>query len=238
MELKLGVVYPWDSPFLLSEAAENLMNLASPDACGVRRFRGRGWCPAKRHVDGCEKALDWGADLLCIVGADQIHPEDMLVRLVDRWKEGYEIVGAIVPTRGFIDFQPMKPYERIAWRFKTIQETEPGRPFRGLRHDPDMLHVVRPSDGGMQRVNFIGSGVILFHRDHILMLKKPWFSETVINDSYDRIANMDCTFIYRLQTEAHAQVWVDTSIAVKHLSIFPIDDTYPERFADMAQAAT
>lgn len=234
---KLAVGFPWDSPFMYSETAENLMNLQEPENFEVRLIRGKGWCPAKRHVDLCEKAIEWGADLICIVGADQIHPEDMLVRLVRRFMEGYEVVGAIVPTRGFIDFQPMKPFERIAWRMKDIMKMETGRPFRGLRHDPDMVHAVRPVDGGMQRVNFIGSGVLMFHRDHLLSLEKPWFRETVVDDSYNRIANMDCSFVYRLQTEAFATVWVDTSIDVKHLSIFPIDDTYPERFADMAKGA-
>ena len=35
-------------------------------ALGTRRF-------VERHLDGCERALAWGADLLCIVGADRVN---------------------------------------------------------------------------------------------------------------------------------------------------------------------
>ena len=45
---------------------------------------------------------------------------------------------------------------------------------------------------------------------------------------------MDTRFSWRLQWEAGATLWVDTSITVKHLHIFAIDDTFSERFADWA----
>jgi len=92
--------------------------------------------------------------------------------------------------------------------------------------------VVKREDGELVKANFIGSGVLMFHRDHLLSLKKPWFKETIIEESQKRIANMDCTFVWRLQDEGGATLWIDTTIMVKHLQIFGIDDTYSERFSD------
>ena len=50
------------------------------------------WCPARRHIDFCEQAVKWGAELICIIGADQVHPPDLLPRLYKRFQEGYDIV--------------------------------------------------------------------------------------------------------------------------------------------------
>lgn len=232
--MKLAVGYPWASPFIYSAAAENMVNLERPGE--TRFFRGMGWCSAKRHLDICEKAIAWGADLICIIGSDQIHPEDMLPRLVARFEQGYEVIGALVPARGYFEHQDMKPFQPMAWRFKKSNQIEPIREFRGLARDPDMIEIVHRADGDVQSVNFMGSGVIMFHRDHLLALRKPWFYETVDQETQTRIACMDTKFCWRLQSEAHAKVWVDTTIMVKHLHVFEIDDTYQERFADWGQA--
>jgi len=231
--MKLAVGYPWASPFMFSAAAENMVNLRRP--CDTRFFRGMGWSPARRHLDICEKALGWGADLICIIGSDQVHPEDMLERLVARFKSGYEVVGALVPCRGYFDHQEMKPFQPMAWRFKKSNKVEPIRQWRGMQIDPDMMELIDPKDGDMQRVNFMGSGVIMFHRDHLTALKKPWFYETVNHEDQVRTACMDTKFCWRLQNEAFAKVWVDTTIKVEHLHVFNIDDTFQDRFADWSE---
>jgi hypothetical protein len=237
--MKLGVGYPWSSPFMFTDFTETMLNLKHPEGFEVRFFRGDGWCPARRHIKFCEKALNWGADLICIVGADQVHPEDMLCRLVERFKQGYEVITAMVPCRGFIHWQEMQPFQPMMWRFKTNDETGKNdfkiRPYRGMELDSDMLHVIDPKDGEIQPVNFAGSGVTLFHRDHLLAIKRPWFKETIIYKDFQRIASMDVTFIWRLQTEANAKVWVDTTIKVKHSHIFQIDETYQQRFEDWSR---
>jgi hypothetical protein len=38
--------------------------------------------------------------------------------------------------------------------------------------------------------------------------------------------------VWRLRSEAGAEVWVDTTIKVTHLHTFEIDDTFTDRFAD------
>lgn len=237
--MKLAVGYPWSSPFAWTAWAEHLPNLRRPAGYDVRFFRGAGWCPARRHSHIVEQALDWGADLILIIGADQIHPEDMLERLVARWEEHGGAIAALVPARGYVGWQDMKPFQPMAWRFKrtstnnvrSIQQ----RPYRGMKVDADLIEVIDPAAGELQEVNFIGSGVLLFHRDHVLALKRPWFVETIEPQSYQRLANMDCTFVWRLQREGHARVLVDTTIKVRHLHAFEIDETFSDRFADWAR---
>lgn len=231
---------PWQSPFFLTQAMDSLLALERPAGWEVAFVRGTGWCSARRHIDICEKALAKQADYICILGADQLYDPDLLCRLTQRLEEGYEIVCAMVNTRGYLPFQDMKPFETMAWRWKTPEElgehplTYRPRQFRSLDRDGDMIHRIRREDGPIQRVNFIGSGVVCFHRDHLLALKPPWFYETVQRETQARIANMDIRTLWRFQVEAHARVWVDTTIRVRHLHLFAIDDSFSERFADWA----
>ena len=232
--MKLAVGTPWSSPFMFTDYVDATLAMKHPENYEVKFFRGQGWCPARRHINICEKALDWGADLICIIGADQVHPEDMLEKLIRRWEEGYEIISALVPCRGYVSWQPMLPFQPMAWSFKSSSNWKI-REYRGMKEDEDMIHVINPHDGDMQKVNFIGSGVLMFHKDHLLALEKPWFRETIDMETQERMANMDCTFVWRLQSEAHATVWVDTTIKVKHAHVFHIDDSFSNRFMDWAQ---
>lgn len=225
---------------MFADCVDSLLALQRPEGWDVEFVRGRGWCSARRHIDICEKALRAKATYILILGADQVYDPDLLCRLTARLEEGYEAVCALVPTRGFLPWQDMMPFQPLAWRLKTLEELSPDgkpnrRPFRGLADDADMVHVIKREDGDMQRVHFIGSGVLMFHRDHLLALKPPWFYETVAQETQTRIANMDCRFVHRLCNEAHATLWIDTTIKVRHLHIFQIDDTFAERFSDWAQ---
>lgn len=232
--MKLGVGYPWSSPFMFTDFVDTTLNLKHPKGYEVQFFRGEGWCPARRHIRLCERALDWGADLICIIGADQIHPPDMLERLVRRYEEGCDVVCALVPCRGYLHWQPMKPFQPMMWRFKSSEETGTFkvRQYRGMKEDGDMLHVIDPKDGELQPVNFAGTGVTLFHKDHLLALERPWFKESIQMEGFTRVASQDVTFIWRLQMEANARVWVDTTIKVKHAHVFQIDESFQDRFAD------
>lgn len=234
MEHKLAVCTPWSSPFMYTGYVEHQLNLQHPAGWSVKHIIGKGWCPARRHADMCEKALAWGADWIVITGADQVHPEDMLPRLVARVAQGYEVISALVPARGFVGWQEMHPFQKMAWRLTgggamdiAQANLQCGRPSE--------IEVIDPQAGDVQPIHFIGSGVLMFHRDHLLALKLPWFSETYNPQTMARLASMDTTFVWRLQVEAGAHVYVDTTIDVKHLHIFPIDATYSQRFADWAQ---
>lgn len=240
--MKLGVIWPWASPFTWTRFTETMLNLERPawaynfvrqkENVETRFFRGIGFGPAKRHYDGCLKALQWGADLLCILGSDQVHPEDTLCRLVTRWNEGYEVVAALVPTRGHIPHIPMRPFQPVAYR---IPPNTPGDlKIKQPEDIEQFVDIIDPADGDMQKIHFIGSGVLLFHREHLMALKHPWFYETIHHETQERLACMDTKFVWRLQTEAGARVWCDTTIKVKHLHDFEIDETFQWRFTDWA----
>ena len=230
----LVVGYPWASPFIWTQAAENMTDLVRPPEVPVTFIRGVGWCPARRHIDICEKAVDLGVSHILIIGADQVHPLDLIPRLVHRVeKDGCEVICAMVPTRGHVTGQATRPFQPMAWKFK---ENFSHRTYRSIEQDGDMVEQIVPGGGDLQRVDFIGSGCMMFPVDDLLMLKKPWFIETFTRDKYKRLATMDTGFTWRLRWEAHAKIWVDTSIKIRHLNIFEVDDTYQDRFADWVEA--
>jgi hypothetical protein len=244
--MKLAVCTPWTSPFMWTAYVDSMLNLERPaearnvaalgrvEPMETRFFRGAGWCPAKRHASACEAALAWGADLICIVGADQIYQPDMLRRLVARWEQGCEVVAALVPARAFIGWQDMKPFQPMAWRLKPAAGVDLVAVNESMLTRNE-VEVIDPAAGELQTVNFIGSGVLMFHRDHLAAMKRPWFSEAFDPETLERTASMDTRFVWRLQEEAGATVWVDTTIDVRHLHAFEIDRTFQDRFADWAQ---
>lgn len=221
-----------------------MMNLQRPlearNALGVlepletRYFRGPGWCPARRHTSLCEQAVAWGADLILILGADQTYDEDLLTRLMARWNDlryNGAVIAALVPARGYVGSQDMEPFQRMAWIING--PVDPDAVLRG--EETNTTRIIDPDAGDMQSINFIGSGVLMFHRDHLLALPRPWFKEQVNPLTYERLASMDSGFVWRLQAEAGARVWCDTTIKVKHLHIFAVDETYSGRFQDWKQ---
>lgn len=224
---KLAVCWIWGSPFVWTRSVESMLQLRRPAGVEVAFFRGGGWGPAKRHINACEQAVAWGADHILILGADQVYDPDLLERLWARKRDGYEVVAALVPSRGYLGWQEMKPFQRMAWRLRP-------NGLNPITWQPNALEVVNPDAGEMQRIDFIGSGVILFERAHLEMMKRPWFFEEIDPETQNRTACMDTRFCFRLASEADAQVWVDTTIRVRHLHPFEIDESYTERFADWA----
>lgn len=228
---KLAIGYPWVSPFMWTFFSENALNLQRP--LESRWFRGIGWCPARRHIDICEKAIEWGASHILIVGSDQVHPEDMIPRLIKRVEEDdCEAISALVPTRGHVAAMNMKPFQPMAWRWKPNVEPQA---YRGFKQDGDMIEVIDPSAGDLQTIDFIGSGVLMFSVDALLALKKPWFSESFESEGMKRAASMDTRFVWNLKLEAGANVWVDTTIEVGHINPFIIDRSYQDRFEDWCE---
>lgn len=218
---KLAIGWPWDSPFTWTPFTQNLANLERPANSQI--FQGRGWCPARRHIHICQQAIEFGASHILIIGSDQIHPIDMIPRLIKRVEEdGCDVISALVPTRGHIPRQKMKPFQHMAWRLKdNFEEADP----------------IDPKDGDLQEIDMIGSGVILFPVDALLAISEPWFKETYQRNNMARVACMDTRFCWALKVDAGVKIWVDTTIDVRHLSTFAIDDTYSDRFADFADMA-
>lgn len=191
-------------------------------------------------MDAIEQALEWGATYLLIFGADQVAPPDLLERLYARVQEGYQIINALVPSRGYFAHNVgTKPYQPLAWRWKPTPLMDGKfqvRQYRNQQLDGDMLEVIK-ADGKVQVCHIIGSGCMMFHRDHILALEKPWFQEAVDPKTYKRFANMDTRFSMRLQSDAGATMWVDTSIKIGHLHAMEIDESFQDRFNDLAEGA-
>ena len=228
--MKIALGPAWASPFVWTRFTETALNLKAPEGTELKWIFGKGWCPARRHADLCEKALAWGADLIVFLGADQVYPDDLLQRLFTRFLTGYVVVSAPIPCRGYFEWnRGMKPFQPMAWRWRGQVDT---RKYRGQHLDPEMLEIV-PMTGQMERVNFIGSGVLMFPASLLFQLKRPWFKETIDSETFQRFANQDCVFVWRLQEEAGVFCWVDTSITdVKHIHPFEIDHTFQDRFDD------
>lgn len=220
---KLAVCWIWTSPFVWTASVASMLKLRHPEGVEVDFFQGRGWSPACRHNHAVEQGMAWGADHLVILGADQVYEPDLLERLMARRREGFEVVAALVPTRGYIADMRMKPFQRMAWRIK-------GNGTTPVQWDRAQLEIIDPAAGDMQRIDFIGSGCIFFDADHLRALARPWFFETINRHTQQRTACMDTKFCYRLALEGGAQVWCDTTIKIQHLHPFPIDETFADRF--------
>lgn len=213
---KLGICYPWDSPFVYQGFVESALNMRAPTGFKIKWFVGKGWCAARRHNDSIEKAVAWKADLICIVSADQVYPENMFELLTERIDGGCEVISARVPMRGHVKGQNSKPFQAMAWRSN-------GR---------GGFDSIKSTDGDLQEIDIIGSGVLMLSVNTLMRLKKPWFTEDIELLTFKRKGPCDSRFVWRLRREAKAKVFVDTTIKVKHLNIFAIDETYSERFSD------
>jgi hypothetical protein len=211
---KIAVCTAWGSPFAWTHAAYNMMNLIRPDGVDVRFYPGWGWCPARRHMYGVELALEWGATHICFLGADQVHELDILLKFTKHIKDGWRIVTALVPVRTRMD-KNKKPFQPMVFKEK----------------DGD-FKPINPSDAPYQEVDTVGTGALMFDAKLLLTLQKPWFAETIIDNSYNREATMDTRFVHRLTQIAKSKILCDCTIGVKHLDIFPIDPSYGDRFSD------
>ena len=171
---------------------------------------------------------------ILILGSDQVHPEDMIPRLIKRVEEDdCEVIAALVPTRGNVPHMRMKPFQPMAWRWKP---NEKPREYRGYDKDSDMFEGIEPDDGDLQKIDFIGSGVLMFPVDDLLAIKEPWFYEEFDPINYKRKASMDTRVVWELKRQAGAQVWIDATIQVGHINPFIIDRTYQKRFKDWDEA--
>ncbi len=198
-------------------AMRMVMKLRSPDGVEMYYFRGRGFCPARAHNHFCEQALEWGADVIIIVGPDQVHPPDMLEKLIAHRGAGRLLVSAIVPFRGYVAEAGMeRPFQPVAW------QTRNNKPV-----------VVNPKKGNLQVIDAIGTGVLMFPAAALKLVSRPWFEEKIVDaDTYTRSADQDVRFVKRLIKATHEKLYLDFTIKVEHLNVFPIDDSFQHRFGD------
>ena len=228
---KIAVCTAWGSPFCWTMPAYNMANLARPEGVEVLYLPGFGWCPARRHAQGVEEALRWGATHICFLGADQMHPIDILERFADHITNGWGAVCARVPARGWAakDFYD-KPYQETAFKWKLNENGNP----TCKNFNQECMEAVKEEDGLLQEIAVIGSGALMFDINIIKGMKKPWFKERLKKDgSYQRLPVMDTFFTYRISTEMNVKILCDLSIKVQHVDVFPIDASYGDKFEDV-----
>ena len=189
---------------------DSLMDLENPVDWEVKYFRGAGWCSANRHNHVAKQALDWYADYILFFDCDQQYPEDLLPKMIDDMKS-CDAVAAYTPSRLHNPDLPLRPFQPPTWNREGI---------------------INPKRGKLQEVSSIGTECIMVRSEHLKVLTQPWFYEKYEGNLGDRTTNMDRIFCTRLQVEADATIWVDTSLKIKHLHVFPIDESFQERFAD------
>lgn len=206
---KLCIGWNWSSPFAWTKVVDNFLTLETPsDSFWVR---GKGWCGARRHNNLCEQAKD--SSHILMIGCDQIHPVDMIPRLIERVENGCDVITALVPAN-------QNPGD--ANYFQKLAFIKDGEGFKVPDLTEDLIEI-----------DYIGSGVLMFPTSALSKIKKPWFKETFSDiETYERTGYVDSQFVYRLKSEAGLKVWVDTTINVKHLIPFEVDETFEERFND------
>ena len=213
---KIAVCYPGDIPSVYTSPFNSMVNIEPPKDCEVKWFRGLGWCQARRRTHMCEQAIEWGADIIAQLDIDQVYEPDILKRLLARYDEGYKIIAAMVPVRGYLKDSKVKPFGRLAWR-----STEGGKAF-----EP-----VKTSEGEVLEVDFPTSACVLFGADALLMLPKPWYYIKYSPETWKMIEGEDGDFFLRMG-RIGIKSYVDTTIKVKHAYVFEIDETYSKRFPD------
>jgi hypothetical protein len=200
---------------MFSAFTEASLNMKAPIGVETRWFRGKGWCSSRQHNDMLEQAVEWGADYICMIGSDQMHPEDMFERLLKRVDEGYRIISAMIPMRGHVGGQDSAPFKPMAWK----------------RIKGEFV-AINPKDGDVQEIDVIGSGTFMFPTEVLDKIQHPWFRDDLYEGTQKHKHPCDSTFVWRVRTEAKEKVFVDTTIKIKHAHVFEIDNTFQERFKD------
>jgi hypothetical protein len=213
---KLCIGYPWDSPFTWTAVSHSYLNMERPP--NSFWVRGEGWCSAARHNHIIKQAIQGDASHVLIVGADQVHPLNMIPRLIKRVEDGLDVVAARVPMRGQNEY------------FNWFELSG------GFTSDSDGFYKVKDNNE-IYKVDCIGSGVLMFPVYALDKLQKPYFSETLDQgDEYKRVPNQDVLFTKRL-SEAGFDIWVDSTIKVAHGGWMAADETFKDRFNDWNKEA-
>lgn len=228
---KLAVLVPWSSPFFWTPTAFNLMNLQHPEGWEVRFIQGEGWCPSNRHNMCITKALNWGAHAMVFMGPDHWVETDCLVRLIKHLDDGWDMACGWVPSRGTRIGPNDQAYPKIAYK-KKDPDVLPSVKIPVLYHNDEEWDVIT-TGAESQEIHIIGTGILMFKVEVVADMKRPWFSEFIQKDSlFSRFPVQDSHFVYRCTIVGGNRLWLDTTIEAYHLDVFPIDETFAEKFVD------
>jgi hypothetical protein len=212
--MKLACVIPWMSPFLWAKPIPSFLNLKIPKGVEVRWFMPNGWCSARRKTGGVEQAMEWGADYIWFVDADQLCEEDTLELLWAHVEAGRVPICALQPARGHFPGLTERPYQPVAW-------DEEGKPFT-------------PTE--VRQIVYGPLNCILLDMKTFRDMKRPWFNERFNPTTMARLSSIDQHFTARLANEIKTPVWVDPTIRPKHMEAFPLDWEFQDRFSEPTHA--
>jgi hypothetical protein len=233
---KLAIMIPWSSPFFWTATAFNLMNLKRPEGWEVRFIMGEGFCPANRHNVCIAKAINWGAHAMCFMGPDHWVEDDCLIKLIAHLEDGWDMAAGWVPSRGVVG-PDKQPYPKIAYK-KKDPDILPTTKYPVLHFNKDEWEIVT-TGAESQEIHIIGSGILMFKIDVVSDMPKPWFSEFIQSkELFSRYPVQDSHFTYRCTIVGGHGLWLDTTINAYHLDVFPIDETYEQRFSDIEVSPT
>lgn len=244
---KIGVVLPWDSPFIWRHSMENMLNWNRPKDTEVNFFFGKGWCAAARHNHGVEKALEWGADLVVFAGSDHIVERDYLVKLYSNvFDDGWDMATGIISSRGafvreggvftywaFLGMDMPYPPKEQDGEHSKMPGKLPGFAYDHITTTPRLWQRVG-KDAPSQEIQCIGTGTLAVRKEVFEAMERPWFKERLLegDKNFRRHATNDTAFVASAVFDYGFKLWLNTDIDARHLEIFPIDETYAERFKD------
>ena len=172
-------------------------------------------------------ALVWGADHILILGADEVYEEATILKLAKHLPE-YDMASGIVPSRGSCGPEK-KAFAGMGFKMKDNAKLYGEWPLANT----SMEHwdIISEKDES-QRIDAIGTGTLLMKSEIFRGLEAPFFREFILDDhTFARSPIMDTSFVLKC-TLGGAKLWLDTTIKIVHLDVFPIDWTYQDRFAD------
>lgn len=219
--IKLGIMIPWGLDMIWRRTWETYEKLEKPPQ--YKLFFGTGRTPARRHEIGCEECLKWGASHILILGGDQTYPEQNMIRQMLKWMEvnnldewilRKKVINCLVPIRGHRPGQNTRPFQPIGQRL----DPETAEPVQVTRDDPPLV-----------KAYVVGTGVMLFEAEVLRDMSKPWFADHHHKETNSVDRMQDVEFVNKLN-EMGCQVWLDTQIVVKHLTVLEADDTFQRRF--------
>lgn len=186
-------------------------------------------------------ALKWEADYVLFYDDDMLFTNDLFLRLYSAQKQ---VVAALA-------FTARKPLSPVIYKFYNRQDedrkecprcrrmvpfAETACPEDGeklvLRELIDITPVMNYKRDALQKVDAVGSGVILIRTDVFKILPKPWFHSPGIGE--------DIFFSY--QCGRHGiDVWVDTSVKTVHKPRYETqwhsEELFEKQMQELASAA-
>lgn len=182
-----------------SEFVWSIFTMHMPGKVTIARFT-HPWDVVRNNV-AIQAFLDGDFDILAKMDVDQRFPADYLDILVPLVEE-YKVIGPVI-------------YDR--WRHSGFAPLAfKGIPVGGLA-EPEPL----PDDGSVVEVPYPHTNM-LYAREVIECLHRPWYERYVSDDGLDCGNHMDYTFLDKIK-DAGYPLYIHTGVVVNHLTLQPVD---------------